>query len=81
MYESAQITGLIKLYFQQTVSSGQYASDTFNPFLTYLIPQERQQGHLCAKTHHAYKYMVVTCKVYGNRIINEGLWAPRAPDL
>jgi hypothetical protein len=70
-----------KLYFQQTVNSGQYVSNTFNPFFNYPIAQERQKGHVCVKAHHANKSMDVTCEVYGNRIINEGLWAPRAPDL
>lgn len=68
-------------YFQQTVNSGQYVSDTFNPFFNYSIAQERQKGNLCAKAHHANKSMDVTREVYGNRIINEGLWVPRAPDL
>jgi hypothetical protein len=68
-----------KMYFQHTVNS---VCQRYIQSLLQLSNSSREtKGTSVCQAHHANKSMDFTGEEYGNRIINEGLWAPRAPEL
>lgn len=72
------------IFFNTTVTSEVYRSDILFPFIGQLNEEELlnsffQQDNATAHTAHAS--MDLLGDVFGERVISQGLWPPRSPDL
>jgi hypothetical protein len=72
------------VFFNFTVNSERYIQYMLQPFLNQLTDQERQIGYFqqdSARTHTARATMRYLYQNFGDRVISEGVWPSRSPDL
>jgi hypothetical protein len=77
-----QIIGPI--FFQDTVNSERYHTEILAPFFEQLSDIERQYAYFqqdSATPHIASNSLHAIREVFDDRIISEGLWPPRSPDV
>jgi hypothetical protein len=72
------------VFFNFTVNSERYIQYMLQPFLNQLTDQERQIGYFqqdSARAHTARATMRYLYQNFGDRVISEGVWPSRSPDL
>lgn len=72
------------IFFNGTINAQRYCTDILYPFIGELELSEILNGHFqqdSATAHTARVSMALLADVFGDRIISQGLWPPRSPDL
>ena len=72
------------IFFNTTVNSDVYCSDILFPFIGQLNEIELNSGFFQqdnATAHTSHQSMRLLGEIFGERIISQGLWPPRSPDL
>jgi hypothetical protein len=74
------------IFYKGTLDSQQYINEILSPFFVNLAPDEERFGYFMqdgATPHIANKTIEALCSVFGelneDRIISEGLFAPKIP--
>lgn len=72
------------IFFNETVNSERYRANILAPFFQLLSHYERENGYFqqdSATAHTAHNSLNDIKEVFEDRIISQGLWPPRSPDL
>lgn len=72
------------IFFNETINAQRYCTQILYPFIGELELSEILNGYFQqdgATAHTARVSMALLADVFGDRIISQGLWPPRSPDL